>query len=322
LKPLKTGAARIALGALASGQRQMDLYVMPAGLYYTAKTRFRSSVLLYFGEPFQVTPVPVSEQGEPSARAAQDLTHQIEKALRKVMLDAENEEAYNVIRRAENIFSSAEETSSKKMPLAKELRRRQQFVEGYAYHRQNSPARVENLLARIRRYEEELENARLDPEELAPPSSAKSVLWQLLSRLLWFALLLPPALAGLTVHYPAYLLIDLIVIGFIKEDDIESSAKIIGALLLFPLTWLVLAGLAGYFVGWWLALAVLVIVPLTGWAAVRFFEKLDQFFGTCRALLYFVTRRWYFVRLLAERQAIREEIIALGSEAAQALPKT
>src|SRR5207253_6590942 len=55
LKPLKTGAARIALGAASSGAA-LDLQIVPAGLYYTAKTTFRSSALLYFGEPIRVEP--------------------------------------------------------------------------------------------------------------------------------------------------------------------------------------------------------------------------------------------------------------------------
>ena len=48
LQPLKTGAARIALGAASSGAA-LDLKIVPAGLYYTAKTTFRSGALLYFG---------------------------------------------------------------------------------------------------------------------------------------------------------------------------------------------------------------------------------------------------------------------------------
>ena len=47
LLALKTGAARIALGVA----REEGLQIVPAGLYYTWKTRFRSSALLTFGEP-------------------------------------------------------------------------------------------------------------------------------------------------------------------------------------------------------------------------------------------------------------------------------
>src|SRR6266513_269263 len=56
LRPIKTGAARIALGAVSTGE-VAELKIVPAGLYYTSKTKFRSAVLLYFGNPIVVTPV-------------------------------------------------------------------------------------------------------------------------------------------------------------------------------------------------------------------------------------------------------------------------
>src|ERR1700730_5516488 len=40
LKPLRTGAARIALAAVSSGE-VIDLRIVPVGLYYTEKTTFR-----------------------------------------------------------------------------------------------------------------------------------------------------------------------------------------------------------------------------------------------------------------------------------------
>ena len=49
---------------------------------------------------------------------------------------------------------------------------------------------------------------------------------------------------------------------------------------------------------------------------MRFFEEIDRFFGSFVALALFVTRRRSFVRLLAERAAIRREILELGDEAA------
>ena len=51
--------------------------------------------------------------------------------------------------------------------LERELRRRRRFVEGYAYHRTHSPERLEVLEARIRQYEEALTQAGFeDPRQL------------------------------------------------------------------------------------------------------------------------------------------------------------
>jgi len=60
LRELKTGAARIALGA------GIRISIVPTGLYYTAKQTFRSSALAYFGPPIDVEPEPVDADGEPN----------------------------------------------------------------------------------------------------------------------------------------------------------------------------------------------------------------------------------------------------------------
>src|ERR1044071_5687435 len=49
LRELKTGAARIALGAAME-----RIAIVPTGLYYTAKQTFRSSAVMQFGEPLIV----------------------------------------------------------------------------------------------------------------------------------------------------------------------------------------------------------------------------------------------------------------------------
>src|SRR5688500_3119208 len=105
LRPIKTGAARIALAAVSTGEVS-DLSIVPAGLYYTSKTKFRSAVLLYFGKPIAVAPVELEADGNPPRTAVRELSNLIESALREVMLDAEHEEALQTISRAERIFSS------------------------------------------------------------------------------------------------------------------------------------------------------------------------------------------------------------------------
>ena len=84
------------------------------------------------------------------------------------------------------------------------------------------------------------------------------------------------------------------------------------------ITWLAAALVGFYFLGWLGALAALIVLPVTGYAAMRFLEGLDSFLGGLRALAFFLVRRKFFVRLLAERRAIKADILALGREAAPA----
>ena len=255
LRPIKTGAARIALAALSTGEVS-ELQIVPAGLYYTSKTKFRSSVLLYFGKPVDVMPVELEPDGNPPRDAVRAFSTQIENALREVMLDAEHEEARQTIARAEKIYSSVPE-EDRDESLAEELLLQKRFVKAYAVLREHAPERLGSLEARMRRFEEELSQAGVDPDDLSPPTSTFAVFRHLISRVLFFLLLVVPATVGALLHYPAYRLGGFVATKFSRqEDDVISTVKILSAMLLFPLTWLVVALAIYNLFGWKLALAV------------------------------------------------------------------
>ncbi|MFL6285905.1 MAG: lysophospholipid acyltransferase family protein [Pyrinomonadaceae bacterium] len=354
LLPLKTGAARIALGAASEmrkaegGRRKAEVkaeygtmndesepslhpsssilhpaehpsvYVVPAGLYYTAKTSFRSGALLYFGEPIPVEAAAEDEHGEPARERVRELSDRIADSLGSLTLNADRHEALAMVGRAERIFSSDEDEG---VSLERELRRRRRFVEGYAYHRTHSPERLEVLEARIHQYEEALTQAGFeDPRQLtAAAVSEYARAWTILSRVALFLLLSPAALAGVALHYPAYKLAGLLATKFARQyDDVLSTFKIAAALLLFPVTWCALALALYRFAGWWGVLTALVCGPLTGYLALRTREEFDRFRAGTRAALFFLRERTFFRSLLEERRRIRREILALGDEAERA----
>ncbi|HEY8227845.1 MAG TPA: 1-acyl-sn-glycerol-3-phosphate acyltransferase [Pyrinomonadaceae bacterium] len=312
LRPIKTGAARIALAAVSTGEVS-NLQIVPAGLYYTSKIHFRSSALLYFGQSIAVNPVLLEPDGSPPREAVRELSNQIEKKLREVILDAQHEEALHTIARAERIFSA--ETDSDEESLADELELQQRFVKAYNVLQEHAPERLRRLEVRMTRFEEELRQAGVDPDELSPPTSTVAVFGQVLKRSTLFLLMLGPALAGTAIHYPAYKLGGYLATKLSRDsDDVISTIKIISAMLLFPVTWLAAAVVSYSLFGWRASLVSLLVLPLCGYVAILFFEELDQSLGGLRALAFFLVRRRYFVRLLAERKAIRNEILSLGKE--------
>jgi len=315
LRPIKTGAARIALGAVSTGE-VANLKIVPAGLYYTSKTKFRSEVLLYFGNPIEVQPAEMESDGNPPRAAVKELSNRIECALREVMLDAEHEEALQTIRRAEKIFSSEPDEAADES-LGEELQLQQRFVNAYHVLREQAPERLRRLEVRMSRFEEELAQAGVDPDDLSPPKSTVDVFTHLISRVLLFLLLIVPATLGVLIHYPAYRLGGYLATRFSRDDDdMVSTIKIMSAMLLFPLTWIIVTVVVYKPAGWIVATVTMVLMPWAGYLAIRFFEGFDEFMGGLRALAFFLVRRRFFVRLLAERKAIRSEILALGEETA------
>lgn len=356
LLPLKTGAARIALGAAAKSAdaESLEINIVPVGLYYTAKTIFRSGALLRFGAPLAVPAVAMDTNGEPPRDAVAKLSDAIETGLSELIINADCKRTLDIIAAAERIWSSEEEAESVKgafnkgtlnkgaFNLRSEQALRRRFIEEYKLHRQlqqieELPAneRHESSLAfesaaprnvaqtrvldelerRIESYDCALRSARIDPRDLAIIERSPALLLrQVALRLLLIVLLLPLAFLGVAAHYPAYRCIGFCANRFARgADDMVATLKMLAALLLFPLTWLLSAALCWWQLGLAAAPLALVILPLCGYIAMRFLDTEERLGKQLRALCLAVLRRKLFTRLVAERRGIRAAISELSA---------
>ncbi|MFN2635112.1 MAG: hypothetical protein ABR610_17010 [Thermoanaerobaculia bacterium] len=303
LAPLKSGAARIALGTATS--TGATLSVVPAGLYYTWKNRFRSSALLVFGEPLSVPPGESRPGGEPDREAVDALTDRIAAALSALTLQADTRGAMDLVRRAERIFGAGADRPR----LAEELSRRQRFITGYQRLAEADPARLSALEGRIRRFEVERREAGLSLEHLSAEALSPRGLARLVAENLATLVLLPFAAAGALLHYPAYRLSGFLARRLVRDgEDVLATVKVASSMLLFPLTWAAASYAAWRLWGPAFGLAAIVLAPFCGWAALRAAESIDTLLGRAWALAFLFFRGTALRRLLAQRAAIQREI--------------
>lgn len=295
MRELKTGAARIALGANVP-----TMTVVPTGIYYTAKHAFRSSALVLFGEPIHVQPLGI--EGEPPVDDVDRLTAAIDAGLDVVTLQAESHAALELIARAEDIFTADDE-----QPLVEEFDLRRRFLDGYHYLSRTDPQRLAKLEKSMTRLEAELRRAKLDVHELQPRINV--------AHLLLVLLLLPFAIIGAIVHWPTYQLVDALTKRLSKgERNQMATMKFLAALALYPVTYVTLASIIGWRFGAIAGFVALVLVPFLGWIALRVFEQTDDLTGDLRALRHRLFRGYGYARLVTRRQAIRDEMLNVARE--------
>jgi hypothetical protein len=158
--------------------------------------------------------------------------------------------------------------------------------------RERDPLRLEKLAAEV---------AQIDAEVVEAQQHRLSSLWLLI--------LLPIALLGAIIQWPTYRLIGVLANRFSRgEDEVVATIKCIGALVLYPLTWLAIAALVATRAGVLAALLTLIVLPLLGYIALRVFELLDDIIGRVRATM----RR----DVAARQRALRAGIIAVADEMA------
>ena len=322
--PLKTGAARIALGAIslrdAEGKSLAlpePLQIQPVGLYYTSLTKMRGEVLLRFGVPFMVAPVALDADGQPPRDAVSELTQHIENALHEVTLNVGSHSELEEITLAEDLFSSLYETIDIRATLTESFRRLRNLAAGLQHYGTQEPDAVAALRARVRVYESELRELGLKPQMLAVSQHSRwYVLWHVVARFLWLLAWLPVALAGAVIHYPAHWMGQFLARRYYKHDADESvsSVQMLSAMMFMPLTWILVTALCYFLGGWRVALAAFPLTILAGYVALKVSEGLVDLRGWLKAAWLLLRRRALFLRLLLERKALHHELSRLGSD--------
>lgn len=316
LQPIKTGTARIALGALAVGKDNNELIknglkIMAVGLFYTSKTSFRSEALIRYGEVFDVEPVALDENGEPPREKVIELTQKIESALRDATLNLENTEELESIIKAEALFSSVYENLIFKESLTQSFLRLQNLAEKYKLLERSEPAKMEKLREKVERYEDNLQQSGLTAESLSVLQHPTAYVFRyLILRVLFLILLAPFSAVGAVIHSPAYLFSNLLgqMVTTHDVDAAGSTSKILAACIFMPLTWLIAAGLLFYFFGWQLALLSVPVLIICGYIALRSFETLIDMRVWLKSAWFLFRQKALFLRLLVQRETLRKEI--------------
>lgn len=316
LQPIKTGTARIALGALAVGKDNNELVknglkIMAVGLYYTSKTSFRSEALIRYGEIFDVEPIELDENGEPPRDKVVELTKKIETALHNATLNLENTGELETVVKAEALFSSVYENLIFKETLTQSFSRLQNLAERYKLLERNDPAKMEKLREKIDKYENNLQKSGLTAESLSVlQHPTRYVFRYLILRIVVLTLLAPFSIVGAIIHSPAYLFSNLLgqMVTTHDVDAAGSTSKILAACIFMPLTWLIFAGIMFYFFGWQIALLSIPILIFCGYIALRSFEMLIDMRVWLKSAWFLFRQRALFLRLLVQREILQKEI--------------
>ncbi len=309
LQPIKTGAARIALEGAAAGHCP-GVRIVPVGLVFEKKGQFRSRALVVVGEPLAVDDLLPEYARDPRA-AVRALTERLLTALERVTLNYDSWNQARLVERAADVYAHDGAAMPGAAPLAERFSVRQAFAAAHQRLQQHSPRQAEALGRVLARYDALLERNGLRDDHVAADYPISHVALYLFDRMPLFWLGLPAALVGLALNALPYHAVGWIA-GRAQKRDLPATFKLLGGLLLFPLTWALEIALAwhlgGAAAGWWTA----ALAPTTGYLALRMVERYASFAGEVRAYLWLRLRKGEADELRASRRALREELEAIA----------
>jgi glycerol-3-phosphate O-acyltransferase / dihydroxyacetone phosphate acyltransferase len=306
---IKTGAARIALAYQAHAPGRLT--VVPVGLSFEARKRFRGRVLVSFGEPIVVSPYVAVFREEP-AKALRTLTTAIQSAMEHEVVHVERIDAMALARAVEELYRGEREHA-----LWEERGRSGQqtdavqisgsIAHAVEHFRERDPERIERLWRRVLGYRAGLAAYRLRDEavrtrlERATERQRVARSWQTIVGLPLFAY-------GAAVNFLPYYLPGWFAGQMSRRPTDYATIRLFASVVAFPLFWTLETSFVWWVAGLRWALAFFLSLPLGGLIAYRYLVGTGRLRHQLRFGALLLTRAQEARRLSAERREIVEEL--------------
>ena len=303
--PIRQGSAAPGLGGFGAfvefGDTSPAFHVLPVGLFYDDKTRFRSRVSASIGEP--IDPYEWAEDyAERGHDAAVDFTGLLEKRLAELVLEADSVELYSTL-------VSVAKWTSDDPDFAVDAAHERARTLARAYERMvgEDPTSASELAEDVVHFRRMVESIGVDdPMELEPPRLTVGNITRATAPLIAGA---PLALLGAVASWVPYRLLAPIsrhIAG--SETDIISSVKALLGLFVLPTLYVLEAVAIGSFFGAGWGIAAAVALPLCGYIALRWGELFDLRREVLKGHWLRVTRSELVEEVVGRRRELSQRI--------------
>ncbi len=290
LSKLKTGAARLALGGAA--RTKGPIAIVPCGLTFIHPKRFRSRVLVQFG-----TPLMIEASSDPDA--VKRVTAGIDGALRRLTINAPDWETVRALDTVRRLYQPQEISIEDRVELAR------RFNTYYAAVADDP--RVVDLMARVRSYQQKLDELGLTDRELARDLSKLEVGVRMLRHVILIAWWLPLTVPAAPLHIPPLVFARIAGPRLTPRKDVVATTKMMIGMLLVVLSYGIAVSYVWWTFGFWWGGFATILLPLSGWATLRVLDRVRL----VRRAFGVLSRRF---RFRDEVRALRDERIRLAED--------
>jgi 1-acyl-sn-glycerol-3-phosphate acyltransferase len=285
LSRLKTGAARLALGAAARTHREIT--IVPCGLTFINPKRFRSRVLVQYGPPLVVT-----DEVANTPEQVRFVTDEIGQGLRRLTVNAPDWDTVRALDVVRRLYQPQEISIEERVELARRF--------NTYYGEVADDPRVVALMQRVRAYQDRLDELGITDRELARDLSKLEVTGRIFRHLALVAFWLPLTVPAAPLHVPPLAFARLASGRLTPRKDVVATTKLLIGLLLVVVGYAIAIAMIFWKLGGWTAIVIALLLPVSGWATLRVLDRLR------------LVRRGFGV--LFRRLAFRREVRALRAE--------
>jgi 1-acyl-sn-glycerol-3-phosphate acyltransferase len=329
LKSVKTGAARMALELEHRHGGKLGLRIAPVGLSFSAKEKYRSEVLVNFGEPLAVADF-LPGYAEKRHDCIQALNAALEHRIQELMLHLPRLERACLVEGVKRLYLDKLRLGNITVQepvtaLSEELLLTQAIAKAVDFCLEHHPERAADFARRLRHYEAALNKLRLPEELLVRFPNPGQLLRQ---ALLWAGIAIfaaPVAAYGWLHRAIPYALVKTVVLKSQKmprDKTHVSTAAIIAGLVIFTACYGACVLLCAHWFGSRAAAFYAASLPLASLAAHYYLRHLRRLAFSVRAVLILLRSPSAARRLLLWRGQLIAQIEAERREFLQATSAT
>jgi glycerol-3-phosphate O-acyltransferase/dihydroxyacetone phosphate acyltransferase len=321
LQPLRTGAARIALGATVE-DGVADTCTVAVGLVYDAKATFRSRALVRVGVPASVAP-RASDYRVDDHQAVRSLTDELATRLRLSVPDYASWAQAEAVQRIADVVGRTPATA---LPVDTRLIQRQRVADALAAAEAAEWADaneidgatgthgatgtgagavrpVAQMHAAFAAYQRDLEMVGLTDAQVAAHYDSGGLRWMLLWEVVKLVVAAPLAALGVVIHVIPYEIIKRLA-RLPVNDGIRSTVKLLGSFASYAIVYAVIGVVVGTWLGPLAGAAAAVAAPACGYVTVRMSERLKRVGGVARGARAARSGGRILQSVLSDREAV------------------
>jgi 1-acyl-sn-glycerol-3-phosphate acyltransferase len=320
LRPLRTGAARIALDYVHEDGNAGGLVIIPTGLLYTEKDQFRSHVLLRFGQPLAMA----SWSQEHASAGPHELTDELRRRIDELTINFEDRREGLILSWGVEVLAGGGAAPAPlgwaEPPLADDFQLLKRLQAGYRLLVQTRPEEVQDLTTRVRHYRSQLKRLGIEPREVYLPMHMGKAAFFLVREVELLTIGAPIALAGAINHALPYWIVKWIARKLSRDKDHWASNVIYPSFVVFPLCYAVQIVAAWLLLPAFWAGVYTITLPYTGYVALLYGDRMRMTWRRLRTFVYFLRDGSRQEELAREGRAIIADIRALGEQLPQGAP--
>jgi len=309
MAPHKKAVPRIVFMAEEQGAYDLDIQIIPTGIYYSHYWKFNRSLIVNFGDPIPVADYLPAYRENPNA-ATIELKKRIHDALLPLTLNIRSKNYYDTYEKIRELYGNHFlKQQNKKITFLNRFYSDQQLVKSLYSIEKKHPEELQIIKDLTNKYYSLLNDHRI--REWVTNKSVNHIN-KLVRNILLLLVSLPVFTFGFLLNAIPYYFIDQIVRKKIKDQAFWSSFILAASIIILPVYYLfLLLAMIPLAFSIWLKLTIVACLPFAGKLAFNWYILLRKTLGISRYLILKHFKRKEFETLHDSKKVLFEKLNTL-----------